>query len=550
VLLVLATALGKTVIFSHLIKDFLPKGRIMVMAHREELITQAAEKVEIITGQKADIEMGQNWATGGYFKADIVTTSVQTMNAGMNGEGRMTRFDPNEFSLLVIDEAHHATSPSYVRVIEYFKQNPNLKVLGVTATPDRTDEEALGQIFDQCAFEYGIREGIEDGWLVPIEQNSVYVEGLDFSACRTTAGDLNGRDLANVMEFEENLHGIVSPTLKIAGDRKTLLFAASVAHAERMAEIFNRHRAHCARFVSGETPKEIRRQMFADYAQRRFQFLVNVGVATEGFDDPDIDVVALARPTKSRSLYTQMVGRGTRPHHTIAHGLNDVASAEERKLMIRTSTKPIVEIIDFVGNAGKHKLISTADVLGGSYDDDIVARAYQNAKKKSDETGKPVNMLTELQEAEREIRKESGRAEEARIRKHVIADVKFSKSGINPFAQFEIEPLRHTAWDKRNPATSKQLGALKKFGIEVDGALSKRHASQLMDGCVKKIIYAPCTEKQAAFLRKRGVNPDGILKSTAGKIISDFRKHGWTRSPNLQNLIAENNKKMEGQKSA
>ena len=536
VLIVLSTGLGKTICFSHTIKDFLPKGRCMVLAHREELITQAAEKIHAVTGVKADTEMGSQWAIDNYFKSQVVVSTIQTQNAGMDGEGRMTRFDPNEFSLLVVDEAHHSTSKSYVRVIEYYKQNPNLKVLGVTATPDRTDEEALGQVFEACAYEYGIREAIDDGWLVPIEQNSVYVDGLDFSNCKTTAGDLNGRDLANVMEFEENLHGIVSPTLDIAGERKTLLFAASVAHAERIAEIFNRHKEDCARFVCGTTPKEVRRKMFTDYANRKFQYLVNVGVATEGFDDPDIEVVVMARPTKSRSLYTQMAGRGTRPHHSIAHTLNDVDDAEQRRSMIKLSQKPSIEIIDFVGNAGRHKLISTADVLGGNYSDDIVERAQKNAAKKTKATGKPVDMIGELEAAEREIHKERRRKEEAEIRDKLTARAKFSKAKINPFDVYDMEPRREKAWHKGKPATAKQVATLKKFKIDPDG-LSFTHASQMIDTCIKRMQSKLCSFKQANFLKKRGIDPASVTFQQASKVIDAYAKNRWQKPANLPELL-------------
>jgi len=298
-LCVLATGLGKTVYAAHLINHFRETGRIMMLAHRAELIYQADNHIQEICEVESDIEMGPEWATSfAEFKSDVVISTVQTQVAGRDG-GRMTRFDPNEFSLLIIDEAHHAPAETYKRIIKYYRQNPALKVLGLTATPDRKDKKAMGQIFEEVAYAYDIRDGIDDGWLVPIEQQSVVVEGLDFSAIRTTAGDLNGKDLAEVLEFEEILHGIADPTVQLTGDRKTLVFAASVAHAERLTEIINRHKPESARFVCGTTPKETRKIMFKDFAEKKFQYLVNVGVATEGFDDPGIECVVMARPTKS-----------------------------------------------------------------------------------------------------------------------------------------------------------------------------------------------------------------------------------------------------------
>jgi superfamily II DNA or RNA helicase len=156
-----------------------------------------------------------------------VVSTIQTQIAGRRG--RMNRFDPFKFDLLVIDEAHHSTAGSYRKVIDYYRQNPNLKVLGVTATPDRADEEALGQVFESVAYDYEILDAINDGWLVPINQQMVTIDGLDFSAIRTTAGDLNGADLAKVMEAEKNLHGIVSATLEIIGERRALVLPSPLS---------------------------------------------------------------------------------------------------------------------------------------------------------------------------------------------------------------------------------------------------------------------------------------------------------------------------------
>ena len=333
-LVVLPTGTGKTVIFSHVAKDFIPRGRVMVLAHRLELVEQAAAKIHAITGIAPEIEMADRWSKedGGFFgKPPIVVSSIQTQNAETRGAGRMSRFDPAEFSLLIIDEAHHATAKSYRCVIDYYRQNADLKLFGCTATPDRADEEALGQVFDSVAFEYSILSAVNDGWLVPIRQRIVNVANLDFSAVRTTAGDMNGKDLADVLEEEEHLHGIADPLFREAGSRTTLVFAVTVKQAERLSEILNRHEAACSMAVSQHTPDFMRREIFENFADGKFRFLVNVGIATEGYDCPRISCVALARPTKSRSLYAQMIGRGTRP---LAGLLDSIGEADGRRLAI------------------------------------------------------------------------------------------------------------------------------------------------------------------------------------------------------------------------
>ena len=525
VLAVMATGLGKTVFFSHIAKNLMNRGRVMVLAHREELISQAKDKLQRVTGIDADIEMAASWAMNNYFKTEIVTSTIQTQIAGMDGAGRMTRFDPAEFSLLIIDEAHHAVAKTYQRVIQYYRQNPALKVLGVTATPDRADELALGRIFQHVSYEYDIRDGIDDGWLVPVEQMSVEVQSLDFSAMRTTAGDLNGKDLAEQLEFEENLHGIADPAIQLIGDRKTLVFAASVAQAERLGEIFNRHRTGSAEFVTGGTPKEYRRKIFNAFANGQLQILVNVGVATEGFDDPSIEVIVMARPTKSRCLYTQMAGRGTRHLEGIVDGIDN---ADTRKSAIAESAKPSVEIIDFVGNSGRHKLVTSADILGGRYEDDVVDLARQNAQEESRRTGKPVDMMTELQRAESEIARRRRMREEAEQRKHIIAQSQFKTSRVDPFDVFDITPRREVPWHRGKPATDKQLAVLERSGVPTDG-ITFTQASQIIDTIIKRRNANLCSYKQANVLRRNGIDPTEVTFEQAGKIITLLAANGWKK---------------------
>ena len=284
-LAVLPTGTGKTIMFAHVIKQ-LPFGRTLLLAHREELIWQGSNKIEAVTGTRPDIEMAEFQADRRMWgQSKVVVSSIQTQVAGNEGKGRMKLFDPEQFALVIVDEAHHCTAVSYRKVLEHYKQNPKIKILGVTATPDRADEKALGEIFESVAYNYELMEAIADGWLVPITNRLMVIQGLDYSKIRTTAGDLNGADLAQQMLYETPLHKITDGTLKMIGDRRTLVFAASVAHAERMSEIFNRpeNKPGSSRWVCGETPKDQRRQMIADYAAGKFQILCNVGVATEGF---------------------------------------------------------------------------------------------------------------------------------------------------------------------------------------------------------------------------------------------------------------------------
>lgn len=476
-LVVMPTGSGKTVYFSHLCKEILPLGRCMILAHREELIMQSAAKIRAITGMDPDIEMAERYANeSGHFRgpSPIVVSSVQTQNSGKKRK-RMQRFAPSEFALLIIDEAHHAPARTYKAVVDWFRQNPNLRVLGVTATPDRADKSALGQIFECCPFVYEIEDAIQDGWLVPVRQQYIVCRDLDFSEIHTVAGDLNQAELASVVEDEHALHEMVTPTIEIVGDKKTLFFATSVLQAERVAEIFNRHRPGMARCVFGKTPTDERREIFNDYKHKKFQVLVNVGVATEGFDDPTIDVVAVGRPTKSRALYAQMIGRATRPIPGI---VDDVNCCDKRRSAIASSEKPFAIVLDFVGNSGKHKLVSAADILGGNFEEEDIEAAKEIMQRSS----RPANIEEAIENARQQRLMRC--IIEAQAREKIRAKAAYAVREINPFSGREIAPEYKSSgrwYHKLRPATEKQLAILRKRGYKTDD-LTIAEASKIIDG--------------------------------------------------------------------
>lgn len=519
-LVVMPTGTGKTQVFASVISQVQPQ-RALVLAHREELIFQAARRIEQVCGLDVQVEMAALAANATEWgRSPVVVSTIQTQCAG---GGRMLKFNPNDFGVLIVDEAHHATSKSYRRVIEYYRQNPNLKVLGVTATPDRSDEMALGEVFQSVAYDYEILDGIHEGWLVPVKQQMVHVGSLDFSKVKTTAGDLNGADLASVMESEKNLHGIVTPTLAIVQNRKTLVFASSVRHAEMMCEIFNRHKPGMAGWVCGKTPKDERRKLLLDYAAGRVQVVVNVGVLTEGFDDPSVEVIAMARPTKSRCLYAQMVGRATRPLTGIVDGWDN---DDQRKAAIAGSSKTACTVLDFVGNAGRHKLMTTADILGGKSSDEAIERAIKSAK----ESDEPVDMRDEIDRAEEDIKKEKEelrkRDESRRIK--LKASVTFSTTLVDPFSAYDLHPVPENSWDKDKKLSVKQHDMLLKIGVDPDG-VSYAAGRQLLNEQFRRWEHKLCSVKQALLLKIHGVATRNLKMKDASKMIDQLAKNKWKK---------------------
>ncbi len=521
-LVVMPTGGGKTVLFADVIRRVFPR-RALVLAHREELIFQARDKIQRVTGLRADVEMGDYKAENGLFgAARVIVSTIQTQCSGGDGGGRMAKFDPARFGVLIIDEAHHATSPSYRRVIDYYRTNPALKILGVTATPDRADEEALGQVFQSVAFDYEVLDAIHDGWLVPIEQQMVHVEGLDYSSIRTTAGDLNGGDLAAVLEAEKNLQQMAAAALAIIGQRRALVFTASVKAAETTAEIFNRHRGGMASWVCGKTDKDERPKVLAAFAAGKLQVVCNCGVLTEGFDDPGVEVVIMGRPTKSRSLYSQMVGRSTRPLPGVVDGPE---TPEARRAAIAASGKTSCLVVDFVGNCGKHKLVTSADILGGKVSEEAIELAVMTAKQ----SGKPVNMTAALDEAEEELnqKREQARLTEASRRAQLVATARFTMQTVDPFDVLALDPVKQRGWDKGQQLTEKQRSLLTKQGINPD-TLSFSQGKQLIAEIFRRWNGNLCSFKQAKLLRKHGYSADvGFAEAT--RIIDSLAKNGWVR---------------------
>lgn len=540
-LVVAATGVGKTILFGTVARDW-PDGRVLIVAHRDELIRQAADKVGRICGEPCAIEMGMDRSNESIFnRSRVVVTSVQTMSRPK----RQERFDPLDFGLVVVDEAHHAVADSYLKVLGYFRQNKDLKILGVTATPDRADEAALGKVFASVAYEYEIKRAIDDGWLVPIQQQLVWVEDLDFSSCRTTAGDLNQGDLAQIMEQEKILHGVVSPTIDIVGDRKTLVFTSSVAHAQRACEIFNRHIPGSAEWISGETPMDERRQILSRYACRDFQFLCNCAIALEGFDDPGIEVVVMARPTKSRALYSQAIGRGTRP---LAGVPDPYETPELRRQAIAESDKTGLLVLDFVGNSGRHKLVHATDALGCEYSDQELQEAFDVVLEKS-EAGEPIDVeeafhiaaerraearrRKEQEEAEKRLRHEEAsiRYAEARKRDAVRVRASYGTKLIDAFDLFDLTPQYERGWDRDKKASPKMSKVLQKAGFsqaEVD-KMSFGQSKQVLGEIFRRWDKGLCTLKQARLLAKYGYDGKELPIKEASKLIDQIKAAGWRR---------------------
>jgi len=485
-LLVAATGTGKTTIFSEVARLWRPRGRTLILAHREELINQAARRVAEQTGLSVGIEMADQ-RVDPLFPPDVVVGTVQTLSK----ERRRSLLPPDFFSMVIVDEAHHAVADTYGSVIEYFA---GAKVLGVTATPDRGDGAAMRKVFTSVAFVYEIRDAIEQGFLCQVRQRAVKVEGFDISRVRTVAGDLNEGDLEEALLDDKVLQGIASATLQEAGDRPTMLFGVTVAHAHALAEVLNRYRPGCARALDGKSDRELRRSTLAAFSRGEFQVLSNCALFTEGFDEPSIACVAVARPTKSRGFYTQMAGRGTRLH------------PGKRDLLI----------LDFQGNAGRHSLVSPLDILDGSMDEEAKKIA---AKKIAADP--ELSILEALDAASRE------KAE--RIRAETLARARYSAVSIDPFAMvstfLDIAP-RAGRWGGAPPAQEDlDYLAERAKGLSVDG-LDGGQVAEIVKAIRQRYRDKLSSWNQARCLIRAGLDPE-VDFATASRTIDILAANRW-----------------------
>lgn len=434
----MATGLGKSVCFAETMArwDVETQGKILLIAHRRELILQAIGHA-MRAGLSSGIEMAGKHATG---KEDVIVASVQTLNASRKcgicfGEGcddcydgkvkRFTRFNPRDFGLLVCDEFHHFTAKSNRNVMAWFAQNPLQKTLGVTATPRRADKAGLHNICQSVAYAMELRQAIDEGWLVPIRQKFVTVEGLDISKVDIRAGKLNEGQveaafLGTDEEEEKLLHAIVKPTIDEAAGRKTLVFAAGKDHANKLASCFAAHGVDAGVVVENTDPAE-RAELIARYSHGDLQVLVNCMVFTEGFDAPATEIIANCRPTKSEALYLQIIGRGTRP---LAGVVDGPVTAEARKAAIEASDKKSCTILDFVGNSGDIKLVSVADVLAG---DNIEPIDLAEALRVATETGETVDMEA-LAEKMKQSRLEAEERKEIERQQRLLTNTKADRA--------------------------------------------------------------------------------------------------------------------------
>lgn len=483
-LLVLPTGLGKTVVFGAAARDVIEDGgKVLVLAHRGELLDQAADSLAAL-GVEPSIEKAERSARGTLFgDPACVVASVQTMQ-----RKRLESWPRKHFKLIVTDEAHHAPADSYGHIYRHLDADWHL---GVTATADRLDGENLGQVYQTLAYEYSLRRAIEEGWLARL--TFVRCETtVDLKNIRTTGGDLNLGDLEEAIR--PHVEELANATRKEIGDRRAIVFVPDVGSADAFASALTSLGLK-AEAVSGDSLD--RGAIIDRFRTGGIRILVNCQLLTEGFDAPFVSAIVLARPTKSRSLFSQMIGRGTR----LSHGKKDCL------------------VVDFAWLTCKHNPVSPVEL----FDTTKMDKEVQDLAKALVESGEAPDLMDAIERAE------ATHVERQKIRIRARErEARYRRVAYDPFAAMDtLGMVNRTEAESslRVKATEKQVRALEMFGVTDARTMSRRRASRMLDALFARKEQGLATLKQISWLISKGIDPDearAMAKSDASTKLDEL----------------------------
>ena len=491
-LLVLPTGCGKTIVFAKVTEDCVRRGnRVLIMAHRGELLDQAADKIGKATGLGCATEKAEETCLGSWFR--VVVGSVQSLTR----EKRLKQFPVDYFDTIIIDEAHHCLSDSYQKILDYFKE---ANILGVTATPDRGDMRNLGECFDSLAYEYTLPKAIKAGYLSPIKALTLPLK-LDLSAVGMQSGDFKSGDIATALD--PCLYQIADEMEKHCKDRKTVVFLPLVKTSQKFRDILN-NKGFRAAEVNGDSKD--RAEVLAAYERGDYNVLCNSMLLTEGWDCPSVDCIVVLRPTKVRSLYSQMVGRGTRLFPGKDHLL----------------------LLDFLWHTERHELCHPASLI--CQDEEVARKMTENIEQ----AGCPVDIEAAEKQAAEDV---VAQREEALAKK--LEEMKKRKKALVDPLQFEMSIQAEDlsgyvpsfGWEM-SPPTDKQKKELEKLQIDPSEIETTGKADMLLNSLHQRIKANLATPKQIRCLEKYGFQHVGTWNFDSAKnMIDRIAAAGWRGAP-------------------
>lgn len=481
-LLVLPTGCGKTIVFAKISEECVRRGeRILILAHRGELLSQAADKIKTATGLICATEKAEESCLGSWYR--IVVGSVQSLMR----EKRLSAFSNDYFDTIVIDEAHHAISDGYQRVLQHFS---DAKVLGVTATPDRGDMKNLGTVFDSLAYEYTLPRAIKEGYLSPIKAVTIPLK-LDLSGVAMQSGDFKVSDIDTALD--PYLFQIAEEMRNYCANRKTVVFLPLIKTSQKFRDILNQ-KGFCAAEINGDS--EDRAEILSDFESGKYNVLCNSMLLTEGWDCPSVDCVVVLRPTKVRGLYCQMVGRGTR----LCEGKTELL------------------LLDFLWHTERHELCRPAH---------LICENTEVAKKMTENLSEAAGMVIDIEEAASQASEDVVAQREEALAKTLEEMRKRKRKLVDPL-QYEMSIQAEDlsgyipafGWECA-PPTEKQRQSLEKLGIFPDEIENAGKAKLLLDRLQKRRDEGLTTPKQIRFLEGKGFLHVGEWQFDAAKHLID-----------------------------
>lgn len=487
-LLVLPTGCGKTIVFAKVTEDCVRRGdRVLILAHRGELLEQAADKIRQSTGLGCAVEKAEETCMGSWFR--VVVGSVQTMMR----EKRLGQFPEDYFQTIIIDEAHHCISDSYQKVLNHFS---SAKILGVTATPDRGDMRNLGSYFESLSYEYTLPKAIKEGYLSPIKALTIPLK-IDMTGVGVQAGDFKVSDISTALD--PYLQGIAQEMEKYCKDKKTVVFLPLVKTSQKFRDLLDAHGFRAAE-VNGDS--QDRSEVLEAFDRGEYNVLCNSMLLTEGWDCPSVDCVVVLRPTKVRSLYCQMVGRGTR-----------LSPGKDHLLLL-----------DFLWHTERHELCHPASLI--CQDEEVAKKMTEHIEQ----AGCPVD----IEEAEKTAAEDVVAQREEALAKQLEEMKRRKKKLVDPL-QFEMSIQAEDlsgyvpafGWEM-GPPSEKQKATLEKLGILPDQIENAGKAAKILDRLDKRKEEGLTTPKQIRFLEGRGFQHVGTWQfETARKLIDRIAANGW-----------------------
>lgn len=486
-LLVLPTGCGKTVVFSSVTESQVGKGhRVLIMAHRRELLDQAADKLREASGMDSVLEKAGSSSLGSFFP--VTVGSVQSLAQ----EKRLARFPRDYFQDIIVDEAHHALSDSYQRVLEHF---PEANILGVTATPDRGDLKNLGEYFDTKAYEYSMTAAIRDGYLSPVRAQMIPLE-LDIGNVGVSNGDFAAGEIGSALE--PYLEQIAEEMVNYCRGRRTVVFLPLIATSQKFCRMLNTVGFRAAE-VNGNS--DDRAEVLAAFEAGKYDVLCNSMLLTEGWDCPAVDCIVILRPTKVRSLYQQMVGRGMRLYPGKDHLL----------------------LLDFLWMTARHDLCHPSALI--SRDAKIAEMIDRQV-----EAGMDVDLIEAEEKAERDIlaEREAALAQQlAEMRKKKRQLVDPLQYALSIAAEDLTSYVPSFPWEMA-PPSEKQLAFLERRGIFADTVGNAGMASMLIDRLKRRQDEGLATPKQIRCLERYGFQRVGTWRfDDANSLIASLAANCW-----------------------